>query len=75
MKKIMITFLLTAFCCTAFAIESPQQDTTKRRQDTTKRQPMKSKIPKKKYPGKDSTQKDTIKRKPGDTTRRIPPVM
>lgn len=72
MKKIMITLLLAAFCCTAFAIESPQQDTTKRRQDTTKRHPTKSK---KKYPGKDTTQKDTMKRRPGDTTRRVPPGM
>lgn len=64
--------LLALFSCATFAIESPQQDTTKRRQDTTKRQPMKSK---KKYPGKDSTKKDSIKRKMGDTSRRIQPVM
>lgn len=72
MKKLIMTLLLASFCCATFAIESPQQDTTKRRQDTTKRQPVKSK---KKHPGKDSTQKDTVKRKTGDTTRRIPPVM
>lgn len=66
----MITLLLASFCCAAFAIENPQQDTTKRRQDTTKRQPMKSK---KKYPEKDTTKKDTIKPRTGDTTRRVPP--
>lgn len=73
MKKLMITLMLAAFCWSAFGLEAPQQDTTKRRQDTTKRQPVKSKM-KKKYPGKDTVKRDTMKRRPGDTSRRVPPT-
>jgi hypothetical protein len=74
MKKMMITLLLATFCWSAFGLESPRQDTTKRRQDTSKRHPGKTKMPKKKLPSKDTTKKDTIKRKTGDTSRRVPPV-
>lgn len=72
MKKIMITLLLALFCSTTFAFENLQQDTTKKRQDTSRRQPMKSK---KKYPGKKPIKKDTTKRKTGDTTKWVQPVM
>lgn len=68
----MITLLLALFCSATFAFESTQQDTTKRRQDTTKRTPMKST---KKVPGKNPAKRDTIKRKTGDTTTKVPPVL
>jgi hypothetical protein len=36
MKKSLITMLLTAFCFAAFAMEVPQQDTTKVKQHHSK---------------------------------------
>jgi hypothetical protein len=75
MKKLLITLLLTAFCWSAFATMSPPQDTTRKKQDTTKKHPVKSKMKKKKFPGKDTTHRDSTRRKPGDTTKRVPPGM
>lgn len=64
MKNLIIALMLTAFCCSAFAVDLPRQDTTRRPQDTTKRHhPKKSGTPKKKMPKK----KDTLNRKPIDT--------
>ena len=69
----MITLMLTAFCWTAFAMEMPRQDTT-RRQDTTKKHPAKSKMGKKKSPKKGDTRPDMLNRKRSDTTRTVPPM-
>lgn len=66
MKKLMITFMLTAFCWTAFAADMQRQDTTGRQQDTTRKHDRKSKMPKKKKQDK----RDTTNRKSGDTTTR-----
>lgn len=75
MKKLMITLLLTGFCWTAFAMEMPRQDTTRRQQDTTKRHPAKSKVGKKKSPGKKGEKRpDTSSRRKPDTTRTTPPM-
>jgi hypothetical protein len=71
MKNLLITlFVLTAFCWSAFAIDLPRQDTTRKPQDTTKRHhPKKSGMPKKKNK-KSRPKKDTLNRKPIDTVLR-----
>ncbi|MFA4867880.1 MAG: hypothetical protein WC623_06775 [Pedobacter sp.] len=74
MKKMMITLVLAMFCWSAFGWQVPPQDTTKKRQDSSKKHPVKSKMSKKKNPWKDSTRKDTIKRKTMDTAVKVPPV-
>lgn len=72
MKNLIIVFMLTAFCWSAFAVDLPRQDTTRRLQDTTKRHhPKKSGTPKKKMSNKkNKPKKDTLNRKPTDTVLR-----
>ncbi|WP_367868540.1 hypothetical protein [Pedobacter sp. WC2423] len=36
MKRLFMMMLFSTFCWTAFAISTPQQDTTRRKQDTTR---------------------------------------
>jgi len=73
MKNLFITlFVLTAFCWSAFAIDLPRQDTTRKPQDTTKRHhPKKPGMHKKKMTNKkNKPEKDTLNRNPIDTMLR-----
>ena len=73
MKKLITMMMLAAFCCSAYAIDVPQQDTTKTRQDTAKKS-MKKKTDKKTMKKKDWYRKDSLKNKDPkrDTTVRPP---
>lgn len=62
---------LAAFSLSTFAAEIPPQERREKKQDTVKRHPVKSKMPKKKKAPKDTTWRDTLKRKPIDTNKTL----
>lgn len=72
MKKSIVTLMLAAYCCTAFAFGPSAQDTTRRRQDTSKHTgPKKAKMQKKSTTKKDKSKWDTTGHKMRDTTSRM----
>jgi Flp pilus assembly protein TadB len=66
MKKSLLTLLMTAFCFAAFAMEVPQQDTTKVKQQHSKKSSQKSTGKKSKnWKKSDSSKRDTMNNKTG----------
>lgn len=74
MKRLLMTMLLGAFCWTASAMDGPQQDTTKNRQDTTKKHMKKKSPADKKNKKKDwSKKQDSLKKNPRKIDTITPP--
>jgi Flp pilus assembly protein TadB len=73
MKKLLMILTLSAFCFSASAMQSPQQDKTKTSQDSTKKQMKKKSATKTKgMKKKNSSKRDSLKntdRRTDTTTR------
>ena len=75
MKRSLLTLLLTAFCFTAFAMDVPQQDTTKVKQQHAKKMAKKSSKKKMKdWKKTDGTGRDTMNNKTGQVDSTVRPM-
>lgn len=75
MKRSILTLLLTAFCITAFAMDVPQQDTTKVKQQHAKKMGKKSSKKKmKEWKKTDGTGRDTMNNKTGRMDSTVRPM-
>lgn len=75
MKRSILTLLLAAFCITAFAMDVPQQDTTKVKQQHAKKMGKKtSKKKMKNWKKTDGTGRGTMNNKTGQIDSTVRPM-